>query len=275
MQFRELAASIQASYRQKASSECLKDEAAGTSFKMLQSVDDEDGFNLHNSSQFTLAPHKLLTLIFVLKRRGAGWQVLLGHKARGFGQGKWNGFGGKVEKGVDASVAESAARELQEESGLIVRKVSNGTSSQYGLYHVGLLYFQYPVEGDGSSKTYQVHVFATVYDDAHMDLSAAPTPSEEMDKIEWFDVPCGGDVATVERPIPFHSMWGDDPYWLPPLLKHLVSTRPEEWSTYAVGYADFYTMGDIRGYCFMFGLDVAGHIPLIEETEGVPVLLLQ
>ena len=28
-----------------------------------------------------------------------GERVLLGLKKRGFGQGRWNGFGGKVEKG--------------------------------------------------------------------------------------------------------------------------------------------------------------------------------
>ena len=29
-------------------------------------------------------------------------QLLLGHKARGFGAGKWNGFGGKFDPAVDA-----------------------------------------------------------------------------------------------------------------------------------------------------------------------------
>ena len=38
-------------------------------------------------------PNKLLTLLFVLE----GDRVLLGLKKRGFGVGKWNGFGGKVQ----------------------------------------------------------------------------------------------------------------------------------------------------------------------------------
>ena len=42
------------------------------------------------------APKKLLSLVYV--RRGT--QILLGLKKRGFGQGKWNGFGGKLEEGV-------------------------------------------------------------------------------------------------------------------------------------------------------------------------------
>ncbi|XP_013792352.1 7,8-dihydro-8-oxoguanine triphosphatase-like [Limulus polyphemus] len=36
---------------------------------------------------------QLLTLVFVRKQA----EVLLGLKKRGFGKGKWNGFGGKVE----------------------------------------------------------------------------------------------------------------------------------------------------------------------------------
>ena len=43
-------------------------------------------------------------------------QLLLGRKKRGFGEGKWNGFGGKLEPGE--TVEEAAVRELQEESGV-------------------------------------------------------------------------------------------------------------------------------------------------------------
>ena len=40
---------------------------------------------------------KLLTLVFLRE----GGKVLLGMKKRGFGVGKWNGFGGKVRsKGI-------------------------------------------------------------------------------------------------------------------------------------------------------------------------------
>lgn len=40
-------------------------------------------------------PSKLFTLIIVIH----GDEILLGWKKRGFGVGKWNGFGGKVEPG--------------------------------------------------------------------------------------------------------------------------------------------------------------------------------
>ena len=39
--------------------------------------------------------NKVLTLVFI--RDGA--HILLGLKKRGFGMGRWNGFGGKVEHG--------------------------------------------------------------------------------------------------------------------------------------------------------------------------------
>ena len=58
-----------------------------------------------------VAAPKLLTLVFVLKPG----HVLLGMKKRGFGVGKWNGFGGKMH--ADESMVECAARELHEESG--------------------------------------------------------------------------------------------------------------------------------------------------------------
>ncbi len=38
-------------------------------------------------------PKKVLTLVYILK----GDEILLGLKKRGFGTGKWNGFGGKVK----------------------------------------------------------------------------------------------------------------------------------------------------------------------------------
>jgi 8-oxo-dGTP pyrophosphatase MutT (NUDIX family) len=49
-------------------------------------------------------PNKLLTLLFVLEPG----KVLLGMKKRGFGVGRWNGFGGKVQSGE--SIEEGAIR---------------------------------------------------------------------------------------------------------------------------------------------------------------------
>ena len=57
---------------------------------------------------------KVLTLVLLRE----GDRVLLGMKKRGFGAGKWNGFGGKLEPGE--SVVEAAAREVREECGFTV-----------------------------------------------------------------------------------------------------------------------------------------------------------
>ena len=47
--------------------------------------------------------------------------ILLAMKKRGFGAGRWNGYGGKVKEGE--SVEESALREIEEESGIKVSRL--------------------------------------------------------------------------------------------------------------------------------------------------------
>lgn len=59
---------------------------------------------------------KPLTLVLLVTESGQGPQVLLGMKKRGFGEGKWNGFGGKVESGE--TIEQAAARELKEEANI-------------------------------------------------------------------------------------------------------------------------------------------------------------
>ena len=54
---------------------------------------------------------KILTLCVIYNNE----KILLGMKKNGFGQGRWNGFGGKVEEGE--SVEDAARRELFEEAG--------------------------------------------------------------------------------------------------------------------------------------------------------------
>merc|ERR1712176_1416433 len=56
----------------------------------------------------------VLSLIYA--RRPQQKNVLLGMKKRGFGSGKFNGFGGKLE--ASETIEESVIRELYEESGL-------------------------------------------------------------------------------------------------------------------------------------------------------------
>jgi 8-oxo-dGTP pyrophosphatase MutT (NUDIX family) len=57
---------------------------------------------------------KIMTLSF-LQEDG---RVLLAMKKRGFGEGRWNGYGGKVKEGE--TIEQAARREILEESGLQV-----------------------------------------------------------------------------------------------------------------------------------------------------------
>lgn len=125
---------------------------------------------------------KLLTLVFVVQPG----RVLLGMKKRGFGAGKWNGFGGKVQPGE--SIEDAARRELQEESGLTVD----------ALEKIGNIKFEFV----GETQLMDVHVFrADTY-------NGEPTESEEM-RPQWFE----------NDEIPFSQMWADDNLWFPLMLQ--------------------------------------------------------
>ncbi|KAG0031120.1 hypothetical protein BGZ81_001723 [Podila clonocystis] len=68
-------------------------------------------------SEFDLSDipiNKIFTLIFIHDKNKD--QLLLGEKQRGPLLGQWNGFGGKVERSLKETVAESADRELAEEA---------------------------------------------------------------------------------------------------------------------------------------------------------------
>jgi len=126
------------------------------------------------------------TLVFVRRTVEASGakEVLLGMKKRGFGVGKWNGFGGKLEPGE--SVEEAAIRELKEESSL----------EAHSLTRRGYLVFNM------SDKLMKVHVYECV------SYTGEPIESEEM-RPRWFS----------ETEIPFEDTWADDRYWLPMLLQ--------------------------------------------------------
>lgn len=117
----------------------------------------------------------------------SGSKVLLGLKKRGFGQGKWNGFGGKVIDGE--KVEEAAKRELFEESGL---KVSS-------MEKLGVLDFSW----QGKEEKLVVHIFKA------SDIAGKAKETDEM-KPQWFTI----------KDIPYQSMWADDQYWLPLFLEN-------------------------------------------------------
>lgn len=118
-------------------------------------------------------------------------QILLGMKKRGFGKGRFNGFGGKVEPGE--TVAQGAARELEEEAGIVCPDLAR----------VGQLEFMF----EGKPQLLEVHVYAG------SQVTGAIAESEEMAP-QWFAIP----------DIPYAHMWPDDKLWLPTLL-HLTGTQ--------------------------------------------------
>lgn len=128
---------------------------------------------------------KKLTLV-IIQNKGS---VLLGMKKRGFGAGKWNGFGGKVQ--TAESVLDAAIRETKEECGL----------TPIGLVEVGRLDFEFTTKPD---EVHEVHIFSCV---TH---SGEVTETEEM-LPKWFKV----------AEIPFAEMWSDDIFWFPFFLENI------------------------------------------------------
>lgn len=123
------------------------------------------------------------TLCFIIKEKN----VLLIHKKRGFGNGKWNGPGGKTKNGE--SLEDCVKRELKEEVGLVPLDIQNR----------GVLNFYFGKNKD--EVDWIVHVFV-----AHK-YDGVLTESEEAYP-KWFDI----------NDVPYDHMWEDDKIWLPHVL---------------------------------------------------------
>ncbi len=127
---------------------------------------------------------KILTLCIIHQDD----KVLLGMKKRGFGVGKWNGFGGKVERGE--SIEEAARREALEEVGVTVHEIKK----------LGVLDFCWKGK---EQDILEVNIFKAA------DFAGEPKESEEM-KPQWFNI----------KDIPLETMWSDDKYWMALFLKN-------------------------------------------------------
>jgi len=126
---------------------------------------------------------KLATVLVVRKDE----RILLGMKKRGFGVGKWNGFGGKPLPGEN--IEKTAARETQEECAVVVKNIRK----------MGILDFEFAFKEEWNQ---QVHFFLAE------EFDGDPAETEEM-KPAWFSL----------EEIPYKSMWPDDKYWLPIMLE--------------------------------------------------------
>ena len=130
---------------------------------------------------------KQATLCFLVNQEEQ--KILLGMKKRRFGEGKYNGFGGKPNG--DERIEETAVRELREEASVEVASES--------LFKVAELTFYFSQKPEWDQV---VHVYLDYQ------WEGTPQESEEM-RPEWFRF----------AEIPYSQMWQDDKYWLPLLLQ--------------------------------------------------------
>jgi 8-oxo-dGTP diphosphatase / 2-hydroxy-dATP diphosphatase len=111
-----------------------------------------------------------------------GDRVLLAMKKRGFGEGWWNGFGGKVSEGE--SIPEANFRELKEESGITGLKQRERAVIEF--------FFA------GTDKIIEMHVFEVTK------WEGEPVETEEMAP-KWF----------TKDSAPYKDMWPADREWMP------------------------------------------------------------
>ena len=129
-----------------------------------------------------------VTLLFLIKKTDNKISdICLAMKKRGFGEGRWNGVGGKPDEGE--TIEETAIREAQEEIGIIAKKLEK----------IAELGFTFP-QNEGWNQT--VHTYFTE------EWDGEPEESEEM-LPKWYKI----------SEIPFSEMWPDDIFWLPKVLK--------------------------------------------------------
>jgi 8-oxo-dGTP pyrophosphatase MutT (NUDIX family) len=131
-------------------------------------------------------PLRKATLVLLVNGR----EVLLAMKKRGFGVGRWNGVGGKLNDGED--IESAAIREAEEEIGV---KISDLTK-------VAVFDFYFPNFETGEISGQQVHVFVS------KKWKGDPVETEEM-KPRWFKI----------KEIPYAEMWQDDELWMPGVFK--------------------------------------------------------
>jgi 8-oxo-dGTP diphosphatase len=137
--------------------------------------------------QDTLLNMRDVTLLFLID--DAAQQVLLAMKKRGFGEGKYNGVGGKV--GPDETITAAAVREAREEIGVELYESD--------LTRCAVHRFSFEEKPEWGLRC---HVFTA------RSWRGEPVETEEMAP-QWFPLSA----------IPFEHMWVDDKHWLPLVLE--------------------------------------------------------
>lgn len=123
------------------------------------------------------------TLCMIIRKN----KVLLKFGRRSISKNKWNGLGGKIDKGETPE--EGIVREVKEESGLTVTKMKE--FGQVKFYK-------------GSKK----EILGLGYVFLVTGFSGKAVGGEEGE-LKWFN----------KDRLPLHKMWEDDRYWLPLLFE--------------------------------------------------------
>lgn len=123
---------------------------------------------------------KVATLLFLVKND----EILLAMKKRGFGKGKWNGAGGKVEP--NETIEQAMLRETTEEICV--------TPTEYVKVAINTFFMQ-------GTDNIECHAYVA------RSWEGEPMETEEMAP-KWFK----------QTDIPYDNMWQDDIFWLPAVL---------------------------------------------------------
>lgn len=115
-------------------------------------------------------------------------KILLAMKKKGFGEGRYNGVGGKLEE--NETPEDAMIRETWEEI--------NVTPTQYE--KVGIISFDEFYKGKKMSLSFHLYIVT--------EWLGEIAETEEM-RPEWFDI----------EEIPYDKMFPDDKYWLPFILE--------------------------------------------------------
>jgi 8-oxo-dGTP diphosphatase len=114
--------------------------------------------------------------------------ILLGKKRQGFGKGKWNGFGGKINPAE--TIEHATVRELREECGLLAIEAD--------LKRSGYFVFLFPWKPEWNRI---VHVSVLHKWSGGMRMTEEMMPA-------WYKY----------ENIPYDEMWSDDTIWLPLIM---------------------------------------------------------
>ena len=150
------------------------------------------------------------TLCFLIRRNAQDQihEVLLAMKKRGFGEGHWNGTGGKVHD--NETIEEAMVRETEEEVRVAVQEFGQVAEIRFPFLN-------------NPEWNQLVHVYISDK------WAGEPTETEEMYP-QWFEV---GEI-------PYDRMWSDDEYWLPQVLggkkikAEFVFTDQENFTSYSI-----------------------------------------